>query len=66
MSSLQLWLAIAGGLLLAAVVAHGAWTSRKLAPRLFGTWALGYEREEIVVGRFRNRVEIDAGIRVDF
>ena len=32
MSSLQLWLAIAGGLILAAVVAHGAWTSRKNAP----------------------------------
>ena len=32
MSSLQLWLAIAGGLVLAAVVAHGAWTSRKNAP----------------------------------
>ena len=32
MSSLQLGLAIAGGLVLAAVVAHGAWTSRKNAP----------------------------------
>ena len=47
-------------------LAAGVQGSRKLAPRLFGTWALGYEREEIVVGRFRNRVEIDAGIRVDF
>ena len=37
-----------------------------LAQRLFGTWSLGYEREEIVVGRFRNRIEIDAGMRVDF
>ena len=33
MSSLQLGLAIGGGLVLAAVVAHGAWTSRKNAPR---------------------------------
>lgn len=33
MSSLQLGLAIGGGLVLAAVVAHGAWTSRKSAPR---------------------------------
>ena len=32
MSNLQLGLAIAGGLVLAAVVAHGAWTSRKNAP----------------------------------
>ena len=32
MSSLQLWLTIAGGLVLVAVVAHGAWTSRKNAP----------------------------------
>ena len=31
MSSLQLGLAVAGGLVLAAVVAHGAWTSRKNA-----------------------------------
>ncbi len=33
MSTLQLGLAVAGGLVLAAVVAHGAWTSRKNAPR---------------------------------
>jgi hypothetical protein len=33
MSSLQIGLAIAGGLVLAAVVAHGAWNSRKNAPR---------------------------------
>ncbi len=33
MSNLQLGLAVAGGLVLAAVVAHGAWTSRKNAPR---------------------------------
>jgi ZipA, C-terminal FtsZ-binding domain len=32
MSNLQLGLAIAGGLVLAGVVAHGAWTSRKNAP----------------------------------
>lgn len=32
-SNLQIGLAIAGGLVLAAVVAHGAWTSRKLKPR---------------------------------
>ena len=33
MSSLQIGLAVAGGLVLAAVVAHSAWTSRKNAPR---------------------------------
>jgi hypothetical protein len=33
MSTLQIGLAVAGGLVLAAVVAHGAWTSRKNAPR---------------------------------
>ncbi len=33
MSSLQIGLAIAGGAVLAAVVAHGAWNSRKNAPR---------------------------------
>ncbi|MGQ0710497.1 MAG: cell division protein ZipA C-terminal FtsZ-binding domain-containing protein [Rhodoferax sp.] len=33
MSSLQMGLAIAGGVVLAAVVAHGAWTSRRNAPR---------------------------------
>ena len=33
MSTLQIGLAIAGGVVLAAVVAHSAWTSRKMAPR---------------------------------
>ena len=33
LSNLQLSLAVAGGLVLAAVVAHGAWTSRKNKPR---------------------------------
>lgn len=33
MSTLQLGLAIVGGLLLAAVVAHGAWSARKVTPR---------------------------------
>ena len=33
MSTLQIGLAVAGGVVLAAVVAHGAWTSRKMAPR---------------------------------
>ena len=33
LSNLQLSLAVAGGLVLAAVVAHGAWTSRKNTPR---------------------------------
>jgi len=33
MSSLQISLAVAGGLVLAAVVAHSAWSSRKNAPR---------------------------------
>jgi hypothetical protein len=33
MSNLQLGLAIAGGVVLAAIVAHGAWTSNKNAPK---------------------------------
>lgn len=33
MSTLQIGLAIAGGVVLAAVVAHGAWSTRKNAPR---------------------------------
>ena len=33
MSNLQIGLAIAGGVILAAVVAHGAWTSRRSTPR---------------------------------
>lgn len=33
MSNLQIGLAIAGGVVLAAVVAHGAWSARKAAPR---------------------------------
>ena len=33
MSTLQIGLAVAGGVVLAAVVAHGAWTTRKMAPR---------------------------------
>lgn len=33
MSTLQIGLAIAGGLVLAGVVAHGAWTSRRSLPR---------------------------------
>lgn len=33
MSALQIGLAIAGGLVLAGVVAHGAWTSRRSQPR---------------------------------
>jgi len=33
MDNLQIGLAIAGGLILAGVVAHGAWTARKNAPR---------------------------------
>jgi len=44
----------------------GVQGSHRLAPRLFGTWALGYEHEEVVKNVFRNRVEIDAGMRVDF
>jgi hypothetical protein len=32
-STLQIGLAVAGGVVLAAVVAHGAWTSRRNAPR---------------------------------
>ncbi len=34
MSNLQIGLAVAGGVVLAAVVIHGAWTSRKNTPRL--------------------------------
>lgn len=37
MSSLQIGLAIAGGIVLAGVVAHGAWTSRKNAPKQAST-----------------------------
>lgn len=33
MSTLQIALAIAGGLVLAALIAHGAWSARKVAPR---------------------------------
>ena len=33
MSNLQIGLAIAGGVILAGVVAHGAWNSRRNAPR---------------------------------
>jgi len=33
MSNLQIGLAVAGGLVLAGIVAHGAWTSRRNAPR---------------------------------
>ena len=33
MSNLQIGLAIAGGIVLAGVVAHGAWSSRRSAPR---------------------------------
>ena len=33
MSTLQVALAIAGGVVLAGVVAHSAWTSRKSKPR---------------------------------
>ena len=33
MSTLQIGLAVAGGIVLAAVVAHGAWASRKMTPR---------------------------------
>jgi hypothetical protein len=33
MSNLQIGLAVAGGLVLAGIVAHGAWTSRKSLPR---------------------------------
>ena len=50
MSTLQIGLAVAGGLVLAAVVAHGAWTSRKMAPRQAtpaepdeSAWASGIE-----------------------
>lgn len=49
-----------------SALAAGVHGSRRLSTGLFGTWALGYEREEIVTGTFRNRVEIDAGMRVDF
>lgn len=37
MSNLQIGLAIAGGLVLAGVVAHGAWTSRKNTPKQAST-----------------------------
>lgn len=42
---------------------HG---SHELARKLFGTWSIGYEREELGLGRIRNRTELNAGARVDF
>ena len=33
MSNLQLWLAVAGGLVLVVVVAHSTWTSRQSQPK---------------------------------
>ena len=41
MSTLQMGLAVAGGIVLAVVVAHGAWSSRKMAPRQAAPEATG-------------------------
>jgi hypothetical protein len=53
MSNLQIGLAIAGGVVLAAVVAHGAWNSRRNAPRQAvpeptGDSATGEQREPVL------------------
>ncbi len=42
---------------------HG---SRRVRGDLFGTASLGYDREQLGVDRFRDRVELAAGLRVDF
>lgn len=41
---------------------HG---SRRLRGDLFGTWSVGYDREELAPDRFRNRTEIAAGLSID-
>ncbi|MEO6624153.1 MAG: cell division protein FtsZ [Burkholderiaceae bacterium] len=56
MSTLQIGLAVAGGLVLAAVVAHGAWTSRKMAPRQ----ATPAEPDTSPTGPIEPRLENDA------
>ena len=56
MSTLQIGLAVAGGLVLAAVVAHGAWTSRKMAPRQ----ATPAEPDGTLPGPIEPRLEADA------
>ena len=56
MSTLQIGLAVAGGLVLAAVVAHGAWTSRKMAPRQ----ATQAEPDGVPSGLIEPRLEADA------
>ena len=56
MSTLQIGLAVAGGLVLAAVVAHGAWTSRKMAPRQ----ATPAEPDGTAPGLIEPRLEADA------
>lgn len=51
MSTLQLSLSIAGGLVLAVVVAHGAWTSRRSRPRQAEPQTERIEPGEAVVAR---------------
>ena len=44
-----------------SVAVHG---SGDLAPRLLGTWLLGYERERLLANRTRTGVSASAGVRV--
>ncbi len=48
MSQLQVWLAIAGGVVLIALVAHSAWTHRKNQPRQADPLVSDAEREALV------------------
>lgn len=51
MSSLQLWLAVLGGLVLVALIAHGAWlTRRQRVKRAEADWSPAGERIEPSIG----------------
>ena len=39
--------------------------ARRIAPRVYSTGSLGYDREELGPDRTRNRVELSAGVSVD-
>lgn len=41
---------------------HGA---RRLRGDVYGTWSVGYDREELAPDRFRNRAEVSAGVSMD-
>lgn len=61
MSNFQLGLAIAGGVVLAAVVAHGAWNSRKNAPRQAAPEEGTPPAADDVVNREKSDPVFDAG-----